>query len=53
MSTCFLLVVIMMSEQVVPLAVAQCIIIKFMTNENVKPSEILLRLRVQFSDETF
>jgi hypothetical protein len=40
-----------MSEQVVPLAVAQHIV-KFLTNKNVKPAEILTILRAQFSDET-
>jgi len=34
----------MMSEQVVPSAVNQPIIFKFLTNENVKPAEILTRL---------
>jgi len=42
-----------MREQVVPSAVAQCIIVKFLTNENVKPAEILIKLREQFGDETF
>jgi hypothetical protein len=37
---------------VVPSAVAQRIIIKFLTNENVEPTDILLRLRAQFVDET-
>jgi hypothetical protein len=41
----------MISDQVVPSAVAQCIIIKFLTNENVKPAEILIRLTAQLSDE--
>jgi hypothetical protein len=40
-----------MSEQVVPSVVVQCIIVKFLTNENVKPVGILTRLTVQFSDE--
>jgi len=40
-----------MSEQVVPSAVAQCIIVKFLTNKKVKPDEILRRLRAQFSEE--
>jgi hypothetical protein len=30
---------------------AQPIIVKFLTNENMKPAEILMRLRVQFSNE--
>jgi hypothetical protein len=37
-----------MNEQVVPMAVAQRIIVKFLTNENVKSAEILIRLRAQF-----
>jgi hypothetical protein len=41
-----------MSEQVVPSAVAQRIVVKFLTNENVKPAEILIRLRTQLGDET-
>jgi hypothetical protein len=41
-----------MSEQVVPSAVALHIIVKFLTNGNVKPAEILDRLRAQFGDET-
>jgi hypothetical protein len=40
-----------MSEQVVSLAVTQPIV-KFLTNKNMKPAEILTRLRAQFSDET-
>jgi len=51
MSAHFLSVVVAMSEQVVPLDVAQCIIVKFLTNKNVKPAEILMRLSAQFSDE--
>jgi hypothetical protein len=43
---------ITMSEQVVPSAVAQRIIVKFITNENVKPDRILTRLTAQFGDET-
>jgi hypothetical protein len=37
---------------VVPSAVAQRITVKFLFNENVKPAEILTRLRAQFGDET-
>jgi hypothetical protein len=51
MSTCFFSVVITMSVQVIPSAVVQRIIVKFLTNENVKPTEILMRLRAQFGDE--
>jgi hypothetical protein len=41
-----------MSEQMVlPSAVAQSIIVKFLTNENVKPAEILTRLRTHCDDE--
>jgi len=36
-SICFLSVVITKSRQVIPSAVAQHIIIKFITNENVRP----------------
>jgi hypothetical protein len=43
-STCFLSALIMMSEQVVPSAVVQCISVNFLTNENVKPAEILKSL---------
>jgi hypothetical protein len=42
-----------MNEQLVPSAVAQRIIVTFLTNEKVKPTEILMRLRAQFGDETF
>jgi hypothetical protein len=41
-----------MSEQVGPSAIAQHIIVKFLTLENMKPAEILVRLRAQFGDET-
>jgi hypothetical protein len=41
-----------MSEQVVPSALAQRIIFKYTTNENVKSAEILMILRAQFGDET-
>jgi len=41
-----------MSEREVPTAIAQRIIVKFLTNEGVKPSEILTRLRAQFGDMT-
>lgn len=42
-----------MSEQVVPISIAQPIIIKFLTRENMKPSEILTALRAQFGIKTF
>jgi hypothetical protein len=41
-----------MSEQVIPSAVAQRIVVKFLTNENAKPAEILMRPRAQFDNET-
>jgi len=41
-----------MNEQVVPLAAAQRITFKYLTNENVKPAEMLNRLRAQFGNET-
>jgi hypothetical protein len=33
-------------------AVAQCFVVKFLANENVKLANILSRLRAQFGDET-
>jgi hypothetical protein len=41
-----------MSEQVLPSAAKQGIIVQFLTNENVKPAEIMMRLRAQFGDKT-
>jgi hypothetical protein len=52
MCTSFLSVVIVKGEQLVPSAVAQRIIVKFLLNKNVKFAEILKRLRAQFYDET-
>jgi hypothetical protein len=52
MSTCRLSVVITMSEQVVPSAVAQCIVVKFLNNKNVKLVEILMKLRARFDNKT-
>jgi hypothetical protein len=43
--------VITISEKVIPSAVVQYIIVKFLTNENMKPAENLTRLRAQFDDE--
>jgi hypothetical protein len=40
-----------MSEQVVPSAVAQRVIVKFVISKNVKPVKILKRLRAYFGDE--
>jgi hypothetical protein len=42
----------MMIEQVVPSAVTQCVIVKFLTDETVKAAEILTKLRSQFGGET-
>jgi hypothetical protein len=53
LSASFLSGAITASEQVVPSAATQRIVVKFLTNENVKPAEILMRLRAQFDDETF
>jgi len=36
----------------VPSAVALCII-KFLTSKNVKPAQILTKLKAQFTEETF
>jgi histone-lysine N-methyltransferase SETMAR len=41
-----------MSEREVPPAIAQHIIVKFLTNEGVKSSDILTRMRAQFGDMT-
>ncbi|KAJ8983452.1 hypothetical protein NQ317_013327 [Molorchus minor] len=41
-----------MTERKVPSSVAQRIIIKFLNNEGVKPSEIFTRLKAQFGDAT-
>jgi len=46
------LISIIISEQEVPSSVAQFIIIKFLTTEGLKPSEILRRLKVEFGDNT-
>jgi len=40
-----------MGEQVVPSAVTHCIIVTFVTTENVKSPEILTTLRAQLNDE--
>jgi hypothetical protein len=52
LSICFLSAVITMSEQVFPSAVALGITVTFVTKENVKPFEVLTRLRAQFGHET-
>jgi hypothetical protein len=39
-------------SKLVPSVVAQRIVVKFLTNENVKSAEILKSLREQFDDET-
>jgi hypothetical protein len=41
-----------MSRKVIPSAFARPIIVKFLTNENMKRAEIIMRLRAQFGDET-
>jgi hypothetical protein len=41
-----------LSEREVPPAIAQRIIVKFLTNEGVKPSKILTRLRAQCGNMT-
>jgi hypothetical protein len=41
-------VAIKMGKRVVRSAVAQCIIVKFVTNEKVKPVAILTRHRLKF-----
>jgi hypothetical protein len=51
LSTCLLSGVITMRNQTAPSAVAQRIIVEFLTNENVKPAQILTRLGAQFDDE--
>jgi hypothetical protein len=52
MSPHFIAVVISMSVQVVPSAILQRIVVKFLTNAKVKSAEILKGLRAQFNDET-
>jgi len=42
--------VITQSEQVFASTVEQNIIVKFLTKENVKPVDIMVRLRAQFGD---
>jgi fatty acid-binding protein DegV len=42
----------MMSKEVFPSAVAQCISFKFLISENVKDAEILIRLGAQIDNET-
>lgn len=51
MSTGFSSVVITMSEQVVPSDIAKHIIVKFVTNKNVKPAKILSKLSARFNGE--
>ena len=41
-----------MSEREVPITIAQRVVIKFLTNENVGPNEIWLRLRAQYVEST-
>jgi hypothetical protein len=47
MSTCFLSVLVTVSVQVVHFPVVQHIIVTFLTNESVKPAEILFILGTQ------
>jgi hypothetical protein len=42
-----------MAVQVVPSSIAQRVIIKFLTKEDVIPSEIFTRFQAQFGDECF
>ena len=41
-----------MSKREVPITIAQCVVIKFLTNENVGPNEIWRRLRAQYGEST-
>jgi len=41
-----------MSETEVPITIAQRVVIKFLTNENVGPNEIWCRLRAQYGEST-
>ena len=41
-----------MSERDVPITIAQRVVIKFQTNENVGPNEIWRRLRAQYGEST-
>jgi hypothetical protein len=43
---------VVISEQVVPSGVQQLVIAQFLTSENVKRAEIMMRLKAQFGDET-
>jgi hypothetical protein len=46
------LVAIMMSDHVVPSAVAQSVTVKYVTKANLKHTEILMELRVKLSVAT-
>ena len=46
------LVEIKMSEREVPVTIAQRVVIKFLTNENVGPNEIWRRLHAQYGEST-
>jgi len=46
------LVEIKMSEREVPVTIAQRVVIKFITNENIGPHEIWRRLRAQYGEST-
>jgi len=41
-----------MSEREVPISIAQRVVIKFLTNENVGPNEIWRRLHAQYREST-
>ena len=41
------------SEREVPITIAQCIVIKFLTNENVGPNAIWRRLREQYGNQHY
>ena len=46
------LVEIKMSAREVPATIAQRVVIKFLTNENVRPNEIWRRLRAKYGEST-
>jgi hypothetical protein len=48
----FFLLFVSSDHDVVPLAIAQHIIVRFLTNENMISAEILMRLRAWISNET-
>ena len=46
------LVEIKISEREVPVTIAQRVVIKFLTNENIGPNEIWRRLRAKYGEST-